>query len=270
MKNILNSLLFTASIMVASSCIAAPVSVVVNEIELEVEKQGQGDITVVFEAGFGTDLRTWKPVIAALNTNYTTVTYSRAGLGKSFAAATPRSIQQHIADLHALLNTLQVSQSIILVGHSYGGLLATEYARQFPEQLRALVLIDPAVLAQRRIFLQADEKRVRLDDQMMLKMMPPAMKADYQKLIQQLDAAPAMVTPIAASMPTTLLTSTKHYDDPFVFEETTQGKQLWLSNHKVLFSEVMHGSHIRISTAGHNLHLEQPKRVAEAITSLAN
>lgn len=270
MKNILNSLLFSASIILASNSIAAPVSVVVHDIELEVEKQGQGNITVVFEAGFGSDLHTWQPVIAALSANYTTVAYSRAGLGKSSAAATPRTIQQHIADLQALLKTLQVSNNIILVGHSYGGLLATEYARQFPQQIKALVLVDPAVMAQRRVFLQADEKRVRLDDQMMLKMMPPTMQADYQTLLQQLDAAEATVNPIAATVPTILLTATKHHDEPLVFEETAQGKQLWLTIHNALFSNVIQGSHIRIATSEHNLHHQQPQRVAQAIMALAN
>tara|TARA_R110002126_G_scaffold15185_1_gene62473 strand:- start:4012 stop:4854 length:843 start_codon:yes stop_codon:yes gene_type:complete len=242
----------------------------INDVMLEVEKQGKADVTVVFEAGFGTDLRTWQPVIAALGNNISTVAYSRAGLGQSTAADAPRNIQQHINDLHTLLTALKVNGEIVLVGHSYGGLLATEYARQFPEQISALVLIDPAVMAQRKVFLQADKGRVLRDDQMLLKMMPTALQQDYQLLITQLDAAPARVNPLPATIRTSLITSTKTYQQPFVFEETQLGKQLWLNLHNALFKEVTHGQHIRVSDAGHNLHQDKPQLIAQAITAIIN
>ncbi|WP_372628178.1 alpha/beta fold hydrolase [Arsukibacterium sp.] len=254
----------------AEGAAGSTVKLQINDVKLEVEKQGKGDVTVVFEAGFGTDLRTWQPVIAALGNNTSTIAYSRAGLGQSTGGNAPRNIQQHINDLHTLLTALKVNGEIVLVGHSYGGLLATEYARQFPEQISALVLIDPAVMAQRKVFLQADKNRVLHDDQMLLKMMPTAMQQDYQLLITQLDAAPDRVNPVPSAIRTSLITSTKGYEKPFVFEETQLGKQLWLNLHNDLFKDVTHGQHIRVSDAGHNLHQEKPQLIAQAIIGIIN
>ena len=43
----------------------------------------------------------------------------------------------------AWLEELHLSEPAVLIGHSLGGYLALEYARLFPEQTRALVLVDP-------------------------------------------------------------------------------------------------------------------------------
>lgn len=55
----------------------------------------------------------------------------------------PWTIEQHVDDLLPLLNSL--GSDVILLGHSYGGLLAWELARAAPERLSALVLVDPAI-----------------------------------------------------------------------------------------------------------------------------
>jgi len=43
----------------------------------------------------------------------------------------------------ATLDSMQIDSPIILVGHSYGGLLAFDYALRHPQRIRALVLIEP-------------------------------------------------------------------------------------------------------------------------------
>jgi len=50
-----------------------------------------------------------------------------------------------IADIERIRRILQADR-LILVGHSFGGLLASLYASEFPERVRAMVLIAPADL----------------------------------------------------------------------------------------------------------------------------
>jgi pimeloyl-ACP methyl ester carboxylesterase len=47
------------------------------------------------------------------------------------------------ADLHALVQGLGMESPIVLVGHSFGGLVGLDYAHRWPDQVAALVLVDP-------------------------------------------------------------------------------------------------------------------------------
>src|SRR4029079_5982399 len=56
----------------------------------------------------------------------------------------PTAAQQGVADLHALLIAAREPGPYILVGHSWGGLIARLFASIYPDEATALVLVDPA------------------------------------------------------------------------------------------------------------------------------
>lgn len=236
--------------------------------ELEHIDRGESEIVVVFESGFGTDATVWHPITEAIGEDVRTIAYSRAGLGGSPAVNEPRSIEQHISDLAKLLEELDATSNIVVVGHSYGGLLAAEMALAYPDLVIGLVLIDPATRTQRTVFKAADPDRIAADDKMLLGVMPPVLQGDYQILIDQMDDSVGEITPIPADKPTILYTSTADFADPFVFEETRMGRQLWLQIHEDLFQNVKDGMHVRVSDAGHNIHIEQPTRIARDIRAM--
>lgn len=47
-------------------------------------------------------------------------------------------------ELYNLLQNRSVEPPYLLIGHSYGGMVAQHFAHQHPEQVRGMVLIDPA------------------------------------------------------------------------------------------------------------------------------
>lgn len=235
---------------------------------LQAEQHGDGALAVVFESGFGQDADVWKDVIADLGTDCSCIAYARAGLGRSGTDGKPKPIEAHLQDLGAVIDSLAPDRKVVLVGHSYGGLLATEFARKYPERLHALVLVDPATMQQRNAFKAADRARVLADDEALLSMLPPPMGADYALLIAQLDSADAAAPRAMPDLPVALLTSTQVADEPFVFEETARGKSLWKAQHASLFAAFSQGTH-RYFTTGHNIHRENPKAVADAIRSVA-
>jgi lipase len=55
----------------------------------------------------------------------------------------PYTIDQHVRDLGPLLR--RMGPRTVVLGHSYGGLLAWELARANHDQLAGLVLVDPAI-----------------------------------------------------------------------------------------------------------------------------
>lgn len=52
---------------------------------------------------------------------------------------------QHVADIERL-RQISGEEKITLIGHSFGGFLATLYAAEFPERVRELVLLAPAAM----------------------------------------------------------------------------------------------------------------------------
>src|SRR4029079_17451033 len=70
--------------------------------------------------------------------------YDRANRGQSDSAPKPRSAQDAVNDLHAVLITAKVPAPYVLVGHSLGGIIVRLYAHQYPGEVAGLVLVDPA------------------------------------------------------------------------------------------------------------------------------
>ena len=257
-------------------CMAAmyPVLALADDVQvkrpgynLQVEQQGAGPAIVVFESGFGQGADVWTAVIANLGAECRCIAYARTGLGASTADGTPNTVEKHVRDLGAVIDALAPGQPVVLVGHSYGGLLATEYARSHPDRLRGLVLVDPATMGQRREALAANRTRVLADDQALLGMLPPDLGKDYQLLITQLDSETAALPRPQPDVQVALLTATEVAAEPFVFEETTEGKALWKRQHAALFAGFSRGTH-QYFTTGHNIHLESPKAVADAVRSV--
>lgn len=235
---------------------------------LQAEVQGDGPMAVVFESGFGQDAGVWEDVIGGLGADCRCIAYARAGLGDSGSDGKAKTIDEHLADLDAVIGALAPGRKVVLVGHSYGGLLASEFARRHPDRLQGLVLVDPATMGQRHAFRQADPARVKADDAALLSMLPPAMAADYRVLMEQLDGAEAATPRAMPDVPVALLTATQVAAEPFVFEETTQGKALWKAQHAALFAGFSRGTHRYLDT-GHNLHREDPAAVVDAIRTVA-
>ncbi|HZV38263.1 MAG TPA: alpha/beta hydrolase [Pseudoxanthomonas sp.] len=256
-------------LVLASIAHAGEVQVDRKGYSLQVEQQGQGAVTVVFESGFGQGAGAWNDVIADLGAECRCIAYARAGLGKSGTDGKPKTIGQHLQDLAAVMDALVPDRKVILVGHSYGGLLATEFARAHPERVQGLVLVDPATMGQRHAFKQANGERVLADDKALLSMLPPNMAEDYKLLIAQLDSTAAAAPRAQPDVPVALLTSTQVAAEPFVFEETAQGKALWKQQHAALFAGFSRGTHQYFAT-GHNIHRENPKAVADAIRAIAS
>lgn len=116
-------------------------SIETNGVETYYERDGDGQ-PVVFIHGLGMDHRTWQPQVAALRDEYQVVTYDCRGHGNSAAGERSEcSIPLLADDLRTLLDALDVEPPT-LCGHSYGGLIAAEYAHQYPGDVAGLVFAE--------------------------------------------------------------------------------------------------------------------------------
>jgi pimeloyl-ACP methyl ester carboxylesterase len=119
------------------------------------ECAGSGRPTILLEAGLGGDHRSWAAVAPALARTTRTCSYDRAGLGFSATAGANRTGRDEVSDLQALLEEAHVGAPYVLVGHSYGGMLAHEFASAHPHDVAGLVLVDASHPRQAQRFLAA-------------------------------------------------------------------------------------------------------------------
>jgi len=111
---------------------------------LHVNCQGQGPVSVILEAGLNEFSVHWYRVQSLLAQHTKTCSYDRAGLGWSEVSHNPSTLQNMVNDLEMVIQSVNKSQPLILVGHSYGSIVVCRYAQLHPENIRALVLVDPA------------------------------------------------------------------------------------------------------------------------------
>jgi pimeloyl-ACP methyl ester carboxylesterase len=104
---------------------------------------GHGPRTVILEAGLGDTMDVWKDVQPRIAAGCTrTVSYNRAGYVGSDPAMGPRDSATIVAELRAELKRRNIDPPYILVGHSLGGLYMQYFARNFPEEVEGVLLVD--------------------------------------------------------------------------------------------------------------------------------
>jgi len=87
----------------------------------------KSDLTVVFIHGAGTgSLLNWKHQLIYFSKKYRTIAYDWRGCGKSDRPKS-YSFDEHYQDFLTLMKKLKVPDNLILVGHSYGCLIARRY-----------------------------------------------------------------------------------------------------------------------------------------------
>ncbi len=108
---------------------------------------GIGYPTVILESGIAASSLSWRPIQQQIARFTRVISYDRAGLGWSNPAPHPRSLHQLVAELHSLIQAKTIPEPVILVGHSFGGLVVRAYAVAHPEAVAALILLDPVLPA---------------------------------------------------------------------------------------------------------------------------
>jgi pimeloyl-ACP methyl ester carboxylesterase len=143
-------LLHVVLLILLSGCATLP-NVKTDEINnrrVEYSLIRNGAATVVFENGLDGKLNWWRKVIPEISKDATTFAYNRPGYGSSDAVSTPRDGLHIVEELRTLLKSEGLEPPYVLVGHSFGGLLMQYFARKYPDEVSALILVDSTHPAQ--------------------------------------------------------------------------------------------------------------------------
>ena len=113
-------------------------------VTLHYEVLGKGEPVVLLSGGPGFSPDYMRPIADTLAKKYAAVLFHQRGTGKSKLEkydGEALEFRKLTADLDALRRELK-QEKLTLVGHSFGGILSMMYAREHPDRIRALALID--------------------------------------------------------------------------------------------------------------------------------
>jgi pimeloyl-ACP methyl ester carboxylesterase len=118
---------------------AAVPTIIANGLELYYEGRGSGPRLLFFN-GSGATLATSGPLIWAFADCCDVIAHDQRGLGRTAIPAGPYSMADYAADAAALLDHLGW-ETCRMIGVSFGGMVAQEFAVTWPERVERLALL---------------------------------------------------------------------------------------------------------------------------------
>ena len=97
--------------------------------------------TMVFIHGYGGQAIQWQYQLRDFSVQNRVIALDLRGHGRSDKPNGPYTIAQIISDVENALDVLGVTGKFVLVGHSFGGAIAAEYASLHPKRVERLVLM---------------------------------------------------------------------------------------------------------------------------------
>jgi pimeloyl-ACP methyl ester carboxylesterase len=208
---------------------------------------------LVLLGGLGNDMQSWSPsLIEALNRLAGVLIYDRRGYGLN-AALPPRPVTAGAvaADLERLLQALRIREPVVLVGHSLGGLYAQYFARNYPRQVAAVVLIDAA-----SPFEPIDDPRFATRATL-----EPGTVEHYEDAGVDPSIIETRELPPLPPIPLVVLTATDHQSPPD-FERD------WRRIQAQITAQSPRGHQVIAEGSGHDIQDDRPELVIEQIRRL--
>jgi pimeloyl-ACP methyl ester carboxylesterase len=210
-------------------------------------------------SGLASSNHDWGPVEERVSEFTRVCSYDRTGLGASDLADGVATAQSASDDLHALLSSVGLAGPVVVVGHSYGGMVARLYASHHAENTAALVLVDSL---QKDNLLQAGEI---LGEQAMALFME-GVRSNPEGVDLEASFAQVNDTGDLGDLPLTVITAGKPDLPPFINADIRNLlANSWLESQRDLVSLSTVGIHIIAEESGHCVQCQQPKLVADAI-----
>ncbi|HSK45720.1 MAG TPA: alpha/beta fold hydrolase [Candidatus Binatia bacterium] len=130
----------------------------VGNAELYSREVGHGKAIIVLHGGPDFDHSYLLPELDRLSDSYHLIYYDQRGRGRSADGVKPEDVTlaSDIADIEKVRQYYHLD-SLVLLGHSWGTVLALEYALRYPARVSHMVLMNPAPAS------EADYKGLRND-----------------------------------------------------------------------------------------------------------
>jgi pimeloyl-ACP methyl ester carboxylesterase len=182
------------------------------------------------------------------------------GSDRSTPVPQPHSVEQDVNDVVKLIVAAHLSMPLVVVAHSYGGLVADLLARTHPALVAGLVFVDPT-------------------SEFLPRLGRPDQEADFDRSARAPTPEPGgegfladdaftrfKAAPLLPKVPTTVLSADRFPPPVDLTPQNYTKFQIHRANS--LLAETLATENVIVADSGHNIMLYQPKLVAEQILAI--
>jgi pimeloyl-ACP methyl ester carboxylesterase len=231
--------------------------------------QGQG---ISIEQGFKRSIAAgWAKVFTEIQKTTRICMHDRAGLGSSDRPITSRTSVDMINDWRSVLRGARLAPPYVLVGHSIGGFNVRVFADKFPDEVLGMVLVDSSHPAQWARFSELLPPEFP-GEPVMLRLLRhgPDPDSTPERIDFRACAVQVLTTATLGLKPLIVLSQSPRALQPpgLPLEIQDNVRHVWAELQSSLLSLSGNSSQIIANHAGHNIQLEEPQIVIDAILSV--
>jgi pimeloyl-ACP methyl ester carboxylesterase len=226
---------------------------------------GTGSPTVILESGLGDPAALWYGIETAVSGFTRVCSYDRPGTigGASDPAEGPRTGDDVVVDLHALMQAAGVPGPYVVVGHSIGGTFARLYAHTYPDDVGGLVLVDSSHEDQQERLMELLSPELQEQFEQMMASNPEGidLEATFEEVRAAREAGPLPAVPlfvVTAGLPA----------DPSTLPPGWPAEEyaaVWQELQADLATLVPGGRQVIAEQSSHYVHQTEPELVVDAI-----
>jgi len=222
---------------------------------------GYGGVPVIFESGLGNGVESWEPIYENISALTKTFVYARPGYNGRPDDGNPKTASFVVQNLRKTLKAIKIKEPVILVGHSLGGMYMEFFAKNYPQEVAGLILVDSRHHTFSSICMEKFGPSKCLPPKDIFETFPQFMKNEF-------NALPTIEEEIRNSAPFS--------DYPIVVLSGAKGmdpndkllNKLWISTQKEFIHEKPDIVHKISAKAGHYIHHQDPELVVETIAKM--
>jgi pimeloyl-ACP methyl ester carboxylesterase len=253
-----------------------------NGVQLQYAEQGDADgEPVIFLHGITDSWHSFEKVLPLLPPSIYAIAISQRGHGDSDRPLAGYAPKDFAADVAGLMKTLKL-KSAVIVGHSMGGMIAQQFALDYPPLTKAVVIISSAAyLKDNPGMPEFYDMVMKLNDPIDKAFMDGFQKATLAKpidpaffdlLVEESMKVPVQVfkAALAGLAEADYANELKKINPPVLLLWGSKDSFFSADNQQLLVKEIKNARLLNYEGTGHALHWEEPARFAADLLDFVN